>query len=224
MKKIILLAVAFFTFSTGTIIAQTQKELMQERKEINKMSKAQLTQKASKDARNQAKKDAKAGWTVSPGHLPLPKQYDKFYMMQYEIDEYGYPKYMVGDATSVGENYDAAKMQALELAKQNLAGQIETNVNTLVETSMANSQLPNEQAASISETVSKSKNLISQKLGRVIPVVECYRVLRGKVKEVRVVIAYNSTMAMEAAKSAIRDEMEKKGEKLGEQLDKILGF
>ena len=59
---------------------------------------------------------------------------------------------------------------------------------------------------------------------RVIPVVECYRVLRGKVKEVRVVIAYNSTMAMEAAKSAIRDEMEKKGEKLGEQLDKILGF
>lgn len=48
---------------------------------------------------------------------------------------------------SIGENYDAAKMQALELAKQNLAGQIQTEVTALVENTVANKQLSQEQAA-----------------------------------------------------------------------------
>ena len=43
-------------------------------------------------------------------------------------------------------------------------------------------------------------------------------------KEVYVSIAYNSKMAMEQAKKAIRQDLEEKGNKLHEQLDKILGF
>ena len=69
-----------------------------------------------------------------------------------------------------------------------------------------------------------SKNLISQSIGRVITVVECYRVLDNKNREVMVRIAYNGEMAKEAAKKAIRQELEKKGEKLHEQLDQVLGF
>jgi hypothetical protein len=166
----------------------------------------------------------KEGWTTAPGALPLEKQLDKSYLMQYEFDEDMFPKYIMGEAMSIGSNYDAAKMQALELAKQNLAGQIQTEVTALIENTVANQQLAAEDAASISETVMASKNLISQSIGRVITVVECYRVLDNKNREVMVRIAYNGEMAKEAAKKAIRQELEKKGENLHNQLDQVLGF
>ena len=37
-------------------------------------------------------------------------------------------------------------------------------------------------------------------------------------------MAYNSKMALEAAKSAIREQLEAKGEKLHKELDEVLGF
>ena len=53
---------------------------------------------------------------------------------------------------------------------------------------------------------------------------EVYRTLSNKNKEVLVRIAYNSTMAKEAAKRIIRDDLERKGDKLHEDLDKALGW
>jgi hypothetical protein len=93
-------------------------------------------------------------------------------------------------------------MQALELAKQNLAGQIQTEVTALIENTVANEQLAAEQAESITRSVMASKNLISQSIGRTITVMEIYRTLSNKNKEVLVRIAYNSDMAKKAAKKA----------------------
>lgn len=112
--------------------------------------------------------------------------------MQYEYDENAFPKYIMGEAMSIGENYDAARMQAIELAKLNLASQIQTEVTALIESSVANKQLAQDEAASLTETVAASKNLISQRIGRVIPTVECYRVKSNKNKEVLIQLAYNS--------------------------------
>ena len=103
--------------------AQSYAEMAKERKEISKLSKAELNEKATKAARQASKKYTKEGWIVPPGALPLERQLDRVYRMQMEFDEENFPKYLMGEAMSVGENYDAAKMQALELAKQNLAGQ-----------------------------------------------------------------------------------------------------
>jgi hypothetical protein len=222
----IIIAATLLVASTGAFAQNVKeiKEINKERKEIAKMSKSQLDAKVSKDAKKEAKRLTKEGWTIAPGALPLEKQLDKAYMMQYEFDEHLFPKYIMGEAMSIGENYDAAKIQALELAKQNLAGQIQTEVTALVENTVANRQLAAEQAASITESVLASKNLISQSIGRVVPVVETYRTKNNKNKEVRVVIAYNSEMALEAAKKAIRKDLEVKGNKLHEQLDEVLGF
>lgn len=223
MKKILALAMMLLV-ATSAMNAQDQKQVLKERQEIAKLSKKELNSRATKSARAAAKTYTKEGWKVAPGALPLEKQLDRAYGMQYEYDDNAYPRYIMAEAMSIGENYDAAKMQALELAKQNLAGQVQTEITALVESSVANKQLSSEEAASLTETVSASKNLISQSIGRVIPVVECYRVLSNRNKEVRVQIAYNSKMALEAAKTAIRDELQKKGEKLHDQLDKIMGF
>jgi len=216
----------FITVSVSQkTFAQTAKDIAKERKEIAKLSKSELTAKVTKEAKKEAKRLKKEGWVVSPGALPLEKQLDKAYLMQFEYDENMFPKYLMGEAMSVGETYDAAKMQALELAKQNLAGQIQTEITMLIENTVANEQLRGEDAASIAESVTASKNIISQNIGRTIPVVEAYREKKGtKNKEVLIRLAYNSDMAKDAAKKAIRQDLEKKGNKLHEQLDKVLGF
>jgi hypothetical protein len=221
--KISVFVLALFV-ATTSVFAQTQADVAKERKEIRNLSKTELKERSSKAARKEAKKYAKDGWTVAPGALPIEKQLDKSYLMQYEYDETFYPKYIMAEAMSIGENYDAAKMQATELAKQNLAGQIQTEVTALIENTVANQQMAAEQAASLTESVSASKNLISQSIGRVIPVMELYRTKTNKNKEILVRIAYNGDMAKEAAKKAIREDLEKKGDKLHEQLDAALGW
>ncbi len=223
MKKI-LLFIMILVLCGSYSFAQSTDKIAQERAELVKLSKKQLSQRASKTARKEAKRMRKEGWKTTPGALPLDKQLDKSYLMQYEFDENMFPKYIMGEAMSIGENYDAAKMQALELAKQNLAGQIQAEVTALVENTIANKQLSNEQAASITQSVQSSKSLISQRIGRTISVVETYRVVSNGNKEVLVRIAYNSQMAREAAKNAIREDLEQKGENLHEQLDELLGW
>lgn len=177
MKVVSILSVLFLAMLASPSFAQISKEQAKERKMIMKSSKSELTQKATKIARKEAKKLRKEGWTTAPGALPIEKQLDKSYMMAYEYDDNMYPKYIMGEAMSIGENYDAAKMQALELAKQNLAGQIQTEVTALIENTVANKQLSQEQAASVTQSIMASKNLISQNIGRTISVVEVFRTL-----------------------------------------------
>lgn len=223
MRKLFVCAFAFLCL-TANVSAQTAKDIRKERQEIRKASKSELNEKATKAARKDAKKLKKEGWITVPGALPLEKQLDKSYMMQMEYDEDMYPKYLMGEAMSIGENYDAAKMQALELAKQNLAGQIQTEVTALIENSVANEQLANEDATSVTQSIMGAKNLISQSIGRTIIVMECYRVKTNKNKEVLVRIAYNGAMAKAAAKRAIQDELKSKSEDLQKKLDQLLGW
>ncbi len=223
MKKVLFVAMALLITCSASF-AQDAKEIMKERQEIKKMAKKELSARVDKATKKEAKRLAKEGWVVSPGALPLEKQLQRSYEMEYQYDDLGFPKYIMANAQSIAENYDAAKTAATSLAITNLAGQIQTEVAALVENTVANQQLAAEDAVSISETVMSSKNLISQSIGRTIVVVECYRVLKNKNREVMVRIAYNGEMAKQAAKQAVREELEKKGEKLHEQLDKVLGF
>ena len=197
------------------------REIQEEREELVEMTSTEVNRKATKAARDEAKKLKKEGWMVTPGALPLDKQLDRSYMMQYEFDENLYPKYIMGEAMSVGSNYDGAKMQALELAKLNLAGQIQNEIVAVVKNLLANDQLGAEEAATVTRSVMSAKNRIVQNIGRTLTVVEAYRTLRNKNKEVLVRIAYSSEMAMSAAKNAVRESLEVEGEELGKEVDEI---
>ena len=223
MRKVVLCIAACF-LPLSMVQAQITKEQKKEREELYKSSKVQLNEKSTKAARQEAKKYAKDGWQIVPGALPLEKQLDKSYLMQMEYDADMYPKYIMAEAMSIGESYDAAKMQAQELAKQNLAGQIQTEVTALVENSVANQQLSAEEAASVVQSIIAGKSLISQSIGRTIVVMELYRTLKNKNKEVLVRIAYSGEMAKAAAKKAVREELEDKGEELQDKLDELIGW
>ncbi len=224
MKKLIFSIAMLMVMTVGSIYAQSKSDPMKERRELAKASKKELSEKASKAAIKEAKKLTKEGWKVAPGALPIDKQLDRSYMMQYQFTPDGFPKYIMAEAMSTGGNYDAAKMQALELAKQNLAGQIQTEVTALIENTVANKQMDQSEAASITKSVMAGKSLISQSIGRVIPVSEFYRAVNGNNREVLVRIAYSMDMAKAVAKKAVKAELEKRGDELHTKLDKLLGW
>ena len=223
MKSIIISLCAIWLMSLP-VTAQSNEDVWKERKELRKMSREALKEKASKDARKEAKSLSKEGWQSAPGALPIERQLDRSYMMQQEFDDDMFPKYLMGEGMSIAESYDAAKMQATELAKQNLAGQIQTEITALVENNVSNKQLSPDEAASVTQTVMGAKNFISQSLGRVITVVEVFRTKKNGNKEVLVRIAYNSQMAKDAAKNAVRKDLEDKGQELIDQIDKAIGW
>lgn len=223
MKSFIISLCAIWLMSLP-VTAQSNEDVWKERKELRKMSREALKEKASKDARKEAKSLSKEGWQSAPGALPIERQLDRSYMMQQEFDDDMFPKYLMGEGMSIAESYDAAKMQATELAKQNLAGQIQTEITALVENNVSNKQLSPDEAASVTQTVMGAKNFISQSIGRVITVVEVFRTKKNGNKEVLVRIAYNSHMAKDAAKNAVRKDLEDKGQELIDQIDKAIGW
>lgn len=224
INKIALVFALMFSFGVNQAGAQVTKEQIKERKELVKASKSELNEKSSKAAQKEAKHLKKEKWEAAPGALPLEKQLDRAYMMQMQYDEDCFPKFIMAEGMSIAGNYDAAKMQALELAKQNLAGQIQTETVALIDNTVANKQFGEGEAESITKSVLAGKSRITQNIGRIIPVVEVYRVVDGNKREVLVRIAYSQEMAKAAAKTAISQELEAEGNKHHDKLDQILGW
>ena len=111
-----------------------------------------------------------------------------------------------------------------ELAKQNLAGQVQSEITALIENTVSNEQLTQSEAATVTRSILASKNMIAQSIGRVVPVVEIYRVVDGNNREVMVRIAYSQEMAKAAAKAAVKKDLESRGEALHDKLDNLLGW
>ncbi len=192
-------------------------------KKADKEVRKEMKRKAYKDARKEATRYKRKGWYVAPGALPMDKQIEKSWELQYQEDENGYPLYIVATGNSVAETQSAAKLQATELAKLELAGLVQTNVAALIENSIANNQLNNEEAASVTKTVAASKNIIAQEIGRVIFLFEIFRKVDKNV-EASVRVGYNNALAQEVAKKAIRKKLEEETEILHEKLEKLMDF
>ncbi len=210
--RTILLMLLVLTFTTVTVIAQ------QSSKDLKK----NIKKKAVKEARKEAKRFKKEGYKVAPGALPMEKQIETAWMRQYETAEDGYPLYIVASGNSVANTTSAAKLQATELAKLELAGSISTQVAALIESSIANQQLNSEEAASVTKTVAASKSIIAQELGRSLPLFEIYRTLKNKNVEVNVRIAYNSKKAEEIAQKTIKKKLEEETEIAHDKLEKLM--
>jgi hypothetical protein len=210
--KLMPLAVIFL-LSSVAIAQQSEKDL-----------KKDISEKATKEARREAKEFEKKGYSVAPGALPMEKQIERAWMRQYETDETGYPLYIVASGNSVANSQSAAKLQATEIAKLELAGSISTQVAALIETSIANEQLDRKDAESVTKTVAAAKNIIAQEIGRVIPLFEVYKEVGRNNIEANVRVAYNSQLAMESAKKVIKKKLEEETEVAHEKLEKLMKF
>ncbi|MGM9831007.1 MAG: hypothetical protein ACI3Z5_03195 [Paludibacteraceae bacterium] len=225
MRKILMVAMSLIIASTTVVMAQDAKEIRKERKEVARLAKSELKAKASKDARKEAKKLEKEGYTIFPGDLPLAKQLDRSYAMEYEYVQNAagsiVPKYLVGRGMATGENYSAAQNAAVQLALQYVAGLAEIDITTLTETTLANQE--SSVATSLAEVVSSSKNIVAKKIGEVTPVVTLRKQGKHDVT-VLVRVVYDRNTVLQTYKQTIREELQKKGDDLHKQLDNLLGF
>lgn len=207
-----IVAAAILFFATNVMAQQTERQVRQD-----------VKSRAIKSARQEAKKYKRAGYYVAPGAIMLDKQLENAWMKQYEVTDKNEPKYIMATGNSVAETQTAAKIQATETAKLELAGQISTQVAALIENSIANQQLNNEEAASVTKIVVASKNLIAQELGRVLPMVEMYKKI-GKNVEANVRLAYDLNTAFDIAKKVIRKSLEEETKIAHEKLEKLMDF
>ena len=207
------MTVALLVFSSSILTAQMTED------EAKKELKSKTVKSVKKDAKNYTKQ----GYYVAPGSIPLEKMLESSYVKQELKDEKGVAKYLYANATSVAETQIAAQLQALEAAKLNLAGQIDENIGALIEQNVANAQLNNEEAASVTKMVAASKSLIAQELGRTDPVVIMYRKLGSNI-EANVMVFYDFKTAFDVAKKTIRKNLEDETKILQDKLDKLFKF
>ena len=225
MKKNLFIGafVAFImTFSVNAIAQEkaTGKDYKNLKKQEKVMDK-ELQKKAIKEARKEAKALEKEGFKTPAGKLPLAKQIEAAWEKQAELDTDGNPYWYVASARIIGGNQSAAVLQATNSAKIDLAGQIQTKVSQLIEARVANDDMGQENAASLSSVVAASKSVISATLGRTHTLVEIYRTLPNRNVEVMVTLGYSTQDANKAAVQAIRKELADKSEELAKELDKL---
>ena len=178
---------------------------------VSAQTASELKNKASKEAKKQAKEYKKQGWEVAPGAIPMERQLDRSYLMEFDTDIDMVPKYAFGEAISTGQFYDAAKLQAGEIAKSNLVGMISSEITRLVDTQIKTKQLTEEQAQSVAAATEKSKSLVVQRLGAIVPVLELHRTLKNGNVEVMIRYAYNREKAIGPAIKVIEEELKGQG-------------
>ncbi|MDR1162197.1 MAG: hypothetical protein LBK45_07635 [Tannerellaceae bacterium] len=177
-----------------------------------------------KQSRKEAKVYQKEGFKTFIGGIPLARQLENAWLKTNYADEAGIKEYIVTNARVIGGNASAAKMQALHLAKVEMAGLISSNIASLIESSTANNELSQQEAVSVNNALQASKELITADLGRVLNEVEIYRELPNKNVEVMVCLSYSSQQALDIARKNMAAKMEDKTEALHQKLDKLMGL
>ena len=191
---------------------------------VGQVIKRSDARKNLKSASKEAKGYEKEGYYVIPGSLPMVKQLEKSYARAMEEDENGYPKYIVTAAVVVAETQATAKIAAEEVAKLSIAGTMQSTIAAIIETQLANQQFNTQEAASLQKTVAASKNIIAQKLGRLIVLTEFYNDMGKKSKSIEITlrVGYSEEMARKVALDVIKEELGEEADALSDQLDSLL--
>lgn len=184
-----------------------------ERREQMKDVRKRATAKADKQFRKEAEKLEKQGWKPISAKS-IARQLERQAMMEAEENDEYMPKFLFGTGNSIGQNIDAARMQATTMAKLDIVRQLESVITGELQTLMSNRE--DATATSGIETTGYIKEEIGKRLGRTIPVVDMYKV-SGANKEVRIIVAYNFDTAVDLTKEVIRENMLDKAEKIGEK-------
>jgi hypothetical protein len=143
-----------------------------------------------KEIKKEVKKYEKEGWKVVPGSLSLRDMLIRSKKAELEEDVEGNLKWTVGVASSVGGVYDAARMQAMTLAKAELAALLSTNLTQKFEVGVNNESLPHAEAESKAKAIMAAKALsIDQKLGNPRVLFDAYRTLPNGNVEVTLRVA-----------------------------------
>ncbi len=242
MKKALLILSALFLLFTvmpteGFGQVKTRNQLKKERKRLRSRVKDKALKKARKEAKRLEKEE---GWRVFPGDRPLDKMLEDSWMKQYEMklnnDMSETNAYIWATGNGVSKTKSAGKMQAMELAKVELAGQMKTHVTALTTSNIANAQLSSVDAETEMSIVQSAKSITSATLTQVKPTVVLYRTKLPKKElkqnnrkqlapgtvEVQVMLFYDLYQVDIQTRDAIKKELKDKLKDNEEELKKLM--
>jgi len=164
-----------------------------------------------KDLKKEAKKYEKDGWKTMPGALSLTDQLARAKRIALEEDEEGNEKWQIGTASSVGSIYDAARMQAMTLAKIELSSLITSMITADYLAASENKQLSQEEAESHVKAALEADGVsMDQELGSPRVIFDAYRKLSNGNVEVTIRVAVPQKRMKEVANKllpAINDNL-----------------
>ena len=178
----------------------------------------------SRAAKKEAKEMEKQGFETPPGAPPLEFVLQDAWEKAYEKTEEGDTKYLTADGSAIAGNSTAAEAQAIEMARIQLAGSIGSKVASLVSANVANTELSDQEAETITEFVQSSKNIIAQKLGHVDPAFKVSRRLKNGNVETKVRLFYDTKQSLKIARQAIKENLKDKVKTNEEDLRKLMGM
>jgi len=240
-KALIILSALFLLFTVmptdGFGQIKTRRQLAKERKTLRKKVKEKALKKARKEAKRLTKEE---GWRVFPGDKPLDKMLEDSWMKQYEMklnnDMSETNAYIWSTGNGISKTKSAGKMQAMELAKVELAGQLKTHVAALTTSNIANAQLSGVDAETEMSIVQSAKSITSATLTQIKPIVVLYRTkiprkelkknnrqqLAPGVSEIQVMLFYDLYQADIQTRDAIKKELKEKLKDNEEELKKLM--
>ena len=183
-----------------------------------------LTKEQEKAVKKDVKKYEKEGWKVKPGSPSIAMQLTKSYQMAWERTADGTDQWLMGEGSSVGTIYDAARTQAMTVAQGETARKMKTDLTTQIEQDIANDQLAQQEAESIAQTVVTAMGKsVDQTIGRPSSLVEMYRDLPNGNVEVLVRLAVSSAkldaLAKQGIEKARREYLQKRVGEVKEKME-----
>ncbi|MBE6192704.1 MAG: hypothetical protein E7139_02085 [Rikenellaceae bacterium] len=171
---------------------------------------AQPTKKQLKAVKAEVATWNAEGWKSAPGDLTIAEQI----LMQKEytkkVNNDGEPLYIFGSSTAVAQTFKAAQLATMRGVKSNAIDQLESEITKIIEEKLGSEQKSLDKAVSKDMVVSKSKEIISNRLPRGIKIVSVYRELpKTKNVEVRMMLAYNYNGVMNMLEEAAREALDK---------------
>lgn len=220
-KLVLFILMAAFVVSS---YAQNFEEQREERLKIYKASKKKNKDKALILSEEDAEQLLNDGWKTTPSALPLERQMDAMYIMQMEYDSKLFPAYVMVEANSVNQDYNAAKKRAVELAKSVLVEKIQSEISLQIDWAIKTELIESKEGEALIKSLKAAKNSISQNLEDVMIVEDIYRITSSKRFEVRVAIACTADVAKKVVKDAVNADLERNSEKLQQRLDDYFGW
>ena len=220
-KLVLFILMAVFVVSS---YAQNFEEQREERLKIYKASKKKNKDKALILSEEDAEQLLNDGWKTTPSALPLERQMDAMYIMQMEYDSKLFPAYVMVEANSVNQDYNAAKKRAVELAKSVLVEKIQSEISLQIDWAIKTELIESKEGEALIKSLKAAKNSIFQSLEDVMMVEDIYRITSSKRFEVRVAIACTADVAKKVVKDAVNADLERNSEKLQQRLDDYFGW
>lgn len=186
----------------------------------NELNHRQINKKIAKQARQEAIQLKKRGYLAASDKNSIEKQLQNSLRMQSELLNNN-PKYMIAFASYIAANPTAANLHSMYSARLDLVEQIERQLTQRIEMKVANEEINPVDAEIMTSIIGRCKNLISVKLGNIIPAVDLYRQLPAGTIESRIILGYEANEAIKVALSVIRSDLNKRGNEVAEKLNTI---